>query len=238
MLIEITEVSKEFKKQKVLTDINLAINENEIFGLIGPSGSGKTTLIRLILGAIKADHGNIRVMDCVVPDLKILDRVGYMPQNDALYNDLSGYDNLKFFGGMYHRKAPELQLRMQEVLKLVDLEKDSKKKVSNYSGGMRKRLSLAIALLHNPRILILDEPTVGIDPILRQKIWKEFDLLKRQGKTIIVTTHVMDEAVKCDRLGLVYKGAVIACDSVPALLDQTGSHNIEELFLIKGGVQE
>jgi ABC-2 type transport system ATP-binding protein len=238
VLIEISEVSKEFKKQKVLSDINLAIHENEIFGLIGPSGSGKTTLIRLMLGAIKADRGKIRVMDCLVPDLKILDSIGYMPQNDALYNDLSGYDNLKFFGGMYHRKSHELQQRMQEVLKLVDLERDSRKKVSNYSGGMRKRLSLAIALLHNPRILILDEPTVGIDPILRQKIWKEFDLLKKQGKTIIVTTHVMDEAMKCDRLGLIYKGEVIACDFVRSLLDQTESHTIEELFLIRGGAQE
>jgi ABC-2 type transport system ATP-binding protein len=195
MLIEVKNACKSFKKQQVLNDINLSINENEIFGLIGPSGSGKTTLIRLIIGAIASDRGSLKVMDYTVPDLRVLQSIGYMPQNDALYNDLSGYDNLMFFGGMYPIKKQEQKRRAEEVLKLVELDKSRDKRVANYSGGMRKRLSLAIALLHNPRILILDEPTVGIDPILRKKIWEEFDRQKEQGKTIIVTTHVMDEAI-------------------------------------------
>ena len=238
MLIEVNNVSKAFKKQQVLSGIGLHIYEKEIFGLIGPSGSGKTTLIRLIIGAISSDEGSIHVMEHKVPDLSILDNIGYMPQNDALYDDLSGMDHLIFFGGMYHMKKTELRNRAEEVLNLVELGHDSKKKVGFYSGGMRKRLSLAIALLHNPKVLILDEPTVGIDPMLRKKIWEEFEHQKQMGKTIIVTTHVMDEAVRCDRLALIYQGGIIACDTVTQLLDRTQNKSIEELFLMKGGDKE
>lgn len=238
MLIEVKDVSKAFKRQLVLKDINMSVNENEIFGLIGPSGSGKTTLIRLIIGAINCDSGSIHVMNYKIPDLKALDVIGYMPQNDALYNDLSGYDNLMFFGGMYHMSKELLKQRAHEVLKLVELDQDAKKKVVNYSGGMKKRLSLAAALLHSPKVLILDEPTVGIDPILRKKIWDEFHRLKDQGKTIIVTTHVMDETVKCDRLALIYNGGIIDCDTVEVLLGRTKDNSIEELFLARGGQVE
>ncbi|MFT4146624.1 MAG: ABC transporter ATP-binding protein [Mobilitalea sp.] len=237
MLIQVNGVSKAFKKQKVLNKIDLQVNENEIFGLIGPSGAGKTTLIRLIIGAIGADSGEIKVMDYTIPNLNALNIIGYMPQNDALYSDLSGFDNLMFFGGMYQMSRGEMEKRADEVLKLVELEEDAKKKVMNYSGGMRKRLSLAVSLLHNPKVLILDEPTVGIDPILRKKIWDEFYELKKQGITIIVTTHVMDEAIKCDRLGLIYNGDIIACDTVSSLLVQTEHQTIEELFLQRGEIK-
>ncbi len=231
MIIEVENVSKSFKKQQVLDAINLSVEENEIFGLIGPSGAGKTTLIRLLIGAISANTGNIKLANYQIPNLKALDNIGYMPQYDALYNDLTGYDNLIFFGGMYHMKRSVLNEKIAEVLELVELEKDAKKKVINYSGGMKKRLSLAVALLHSPTVLILDEPTVGIDPLLRKKIWNEFYKLKETGKTIVITTHVMDEAIKCDRLGLIYNGKIIACDTVEKLLDKTQNHSIEELFL-------
>ena len=230
MQVLISDVFKAFKKQQVLTGVSLTIKKNEIFGFIGPSGAGKTTLIRLIIGAISADKGEISIGDYKIPDLKALREIGYMPQNEALYSDLSGYDNLLFFGGMYGRSRAEIKKRAGELLKLVELDRDRDKKVVNYSGGMKKRLSLAVALLHDPGLLILDEPTVGIDPILRKKIWDEFRLLKQQGKTIIVTTHVMDEAIKCDRLGLLYGGKIIACDTVSALLTQTKNNSIEELF--------
>ncbi len=234
MVIEAKQVFKTFRNQEVLKDINLTVKDNEIFGLIGPSGAGKTTLIRLIIGAISADQGEIRVGNFAVPDLKVLRYIGYMPQNDAIYQDISGYDNLIFFGGMYGLRKGLLRKRAEEVLKLVELEQDAHKKVMDYSGGMKKRLSLAVAMLHSPEILILDEPTVGIDPILRKKIWEEFYVLKAQGKTIIVTTHVMDEAVKCDRLALIYNGGIIACDTVDELLGRTASNSIEELFLESG----
>ena len=185
MLVGVKDVSKSFKAQRVLGNVSLSIEENEIFGPIGPSGAGKTTLIRLIIGAIGADSGAIRVGEHEIPSLGALKEIGYTPQNDALYNDLSGRDNLLFFGGMYRLPQKELGLRAEEALRLVELGDNGGKKVANYSGGMKKRLSLAVALLHGPRLLILDEPTVGIDPILRRKIWEEFYALKKQGKTIM-----------------------------------------------------
>lgn len=237
-MVSLTHVSKSFKKQQVLRDINLTIEDNEIFGLIGPSGAGKTTLIRLIIGAIEADEGVVKIGDTIIPSLKALNGFGYMPQNDALYADLSGCDNLMFFGGMYGMKKSVLKKRVQQVLELVELENDSGKKVSLYSGGMKKRLSLAVALLAEPSLLILDEPTVGIDPLLRRKIWEQFRRLKEQGKTIIITTHVMDEAGMCDRLALVYNGGILACDSVDALLSRTANRSIEELFFENGATAE
>ncbi|MFA9465036.1 MAG: ABC transporter ATP-binding protein [Velocimicrobium sp.] len=171
MKICLENVSKNYGKQKILADINLSMQENEIFGLIGPSGSGKTTLIRLMTGAISSDSGTVYLGRQKMPNLEALEWIGYMPQNDALYLDLSGRDNLRFFGAMMGMKKAVLEDRIDEVLALVSLEHDEKKCVQNYSGGMKKRLSLATALLHKPKILFLDEPTVGIDPILRKKIW-------------------------------------------------------------------
>ena len=234
MRVEIEGVCKKYRSQQVLQDVRMEIRENEIFGLIGPSGAGKTTLVRLIIGAVRADAGQIRLGRYRVPNFHAMKLIGYMPQSDALYSDLSGWGNLQFFGGMYGLSGRRLRERASGLLRLVELEADAGKKVGEYSGGMRKRLSLAVALLHDPQLLVLDEPTVGIDPVLRAKIWDEFSLLRRQGKTLLITTHVMDEAVKCDRLALIRDGRVIACDTVPALLARTPAHSIEALFFEKG----
>ncbi len=137
MQVSLTNVSKGFKEQQVLKDVNLQIENNEIFAMIGPSGAGKTTLIRLVIGAINADAGNIKIGDITIPSLDALNIIGYMPQNEALYGDLSGYDNLMFFGRMYRIKESILKQKAEEVLRLVDLESDRKKKVSLYSGGMK-----------------------------------------------------------------------------------------------------
>jgi len=230
MQVSLVHASKRFNKQKVLKDVSLEIGNNEIFGLIGPSGAGKTTLIRLIIGAIAADEGSVRVGNIAIPSLEALKVIGYMPQNDALYGDLSGAENLLFFGRMYGLGKAELRERVDTVLKLVELEDDCRRKVSEYSGGMKKRLSLAAAMLTEPGLLILDEPTVGIDPILRRKIWEQFRALRTQGKTIIITTHVMDEAGMCDRVALLYNGGIIACDRTDSLLERTKSRSLEDLF--------
>jgi ABC-2 type transport system ATP-binding protein len=168
--------------------------------------------------------------DTAVPNLRLLKSVGFMPQNDAMYDDLTGEDNLKFFAELYGVKKKEMASHVDEALKLVDLVADRKKYVKNYSGGMKKRLSLATALLHNPDVLLLDEPTVGIDPVLRYSVWSRFKELKKEGKTLIVSTHVMSEVTECDKAALIYNGNLIAYDSVDNLLAGTTTGKVEELF--------
>jgi len=202
MDLQLHGVSKSFHQQDVLQQIDLLIPSGEICGLLGPSGSGKTTLIRLMIGAIQADAGTIQIGDTSMPNFKMLSEIGFMPQNDALYEDLSGLANLQFFGSLYN--------------------------------GMKKRLSLAISILHRPSILFLDEPTVGIDPVLRRQIWNQFQAIRTQGTTIVVSTHVMDEINECDRAALIYNGRIIAYDPLDRLLAQTENGQVEELFLLAG----
>jgi ABC-2 type transport system ATP-binding protein len=235
--ISVRHVSKKFGKHEVLHDINLDINEGEIFGLLGPSGAGKTTLVKQLSGLDTPTSGDNYVFQEKMPDLKLINRIGYMAQSDALYEDLSAKENLQFFSALYGLKGTKQARRISEVMELVNLTNDLTKLVSNYSGGMKRRLSLAIALLHEPEILILDEPTVGIDPVLRKSIWNAFYKLKKTGITIIVTTHVMDEAEKCDRLGLIRDGRLIAVGSPEKLKEQTNSTTIEEAFLVYGGAE-
>lgn len=232
MDIRISEISKQFDKKQVLSDITFTICSGDIICLLGPSGSGKTTLIRLLIGAIAAEHGEVHFDDVLVPNLKLMNKIGFMPQNDALYDDLSGEDNLRFFAGLQGMRKSEIDIRINQVLALVDLMAERKKSVAFYSGGMKKRLSLAAALIHEPDVLILDEPTVGIDPVLRRTIWQQFGELKRSGKTLIVSTHVMDEVDKCDKAALIYNGRLISFDTVANLLAKTESGKVEELFFI------
>lgn len=235
--IETRDVIRRFGDKEVLHGISLQVRKSEIFGLLGPSGSGKTTLVKMIAGIDEATEGHIEVLGQKMPKLEMLVRIGYMAQSDALYTELSAKENLEFFGSLFGLKGPMLKQRMQEVMELVNLTDHMKRSVGSYSGGMKRRLSLAIALMHRPEVLILDEPTVGIDPVLRKSIWNELDNLSRQGVTIVVTTHVMDEADKCHRLGMVRDGSLIAVGTPEALKAETGSSNIEEAFLFYGGVR-
>ncbi|WP_214830663.1 ABC transporter ATP-binding protein [Exiguobacterium sp. s56] len=234
MDIQLNGVSKSFGDQLAIDHVGFTINSEDICCLLGPSGSGKTTLIRLMIGALKADKGSIRIGETAMPNMSMLHNIGFMPQNDGLYDDLSAEANLEFFGSIYKLGKTALQQRITEVLTLVDLTADRKKLVRNFSGGMKKRLSLAIAILHQPDVLFLDEPTVGIDPILRRQIWDQFQAIRANGTTIIVSTHVMDEVLECDRAALIYNGRLIAYDTVPHLLDKTDNGRVEELFLIAG----
>jgi len=231
IVVYVDNVDVKYDKSTILNKINLRINKGEIIGLLGPSGAGKTTLVKAIIGMKSVENGEIRVFNEVMPKLDITINMGYMAQSDALYEDLSGIDNVIFFGSIFGMKGKALKERAKEVLSLVDLEKDSNKLVKNYSGGMKRRLSLAIALVHSPKLLILDEPTVGIDPVLRQKFWDEFNRIKANGGTIILTTHVMDEAYKCDKLALIRGGKIIAEGSVNEIIESSRSKDIEEAFL-------
>ncbi|MDP4120514.1 MAG: ABC transporter ATP-binding protein [Bacillota bacterium] len=238
MEIKVEKVCKSFDKKPVIHDLTFTIDSGEIVCLLGPSGSGKTTTIRLLIGAIAADSGTICFGDIIVPNIKLLNKIGFMPQNDALYDDLSGEDNLKFFAGLYGIKKDKSEKRISEVLKLVELTNDRKKYVRNYSGGMKKRLSLAAALIHEPDVLLLDEPTSGIDPVLRRTIWDQFKNLKNQGTTIIVSTHVMDEVSECDKAALIYNGILIHFDDIQQLFAKAENGKVEELFLKAAKEQE
>ena len=235
MNIEVAGVSKSFSKKAVLEDVSMTVDHGDIVCVLGPSGAGKTTLIRLIIGAIAADSGSINIGAVQVPNLNLLRNIGYMPQNDALYDDLSGAENLRFFGKLQGMKIIKLEKRINEVLELTGLSDDKRKLVRNYSGGMKKRLSLAIALLHEPEVLLLDEPTVGIDPVLRRTIWDEFKKLQKDGKTIFVSTHVMDEVNECEKAALIYEGRLIHYDKVDTLLAKTGDGRVETLFFEAAG---
>ncbi|OLS41272.1 ABC transporter ATP-binding protein [Bacillus sp. MRMR6] len=233
--IKISHVNKRFGKTDVLKDIHFTVEQGQIYGLIGPSGAGKTTLVKIIVGMDHPSEGEVKVLNTAVPNLKLLQRIGYMAQADALYNDLTGEENLAFFASLFSLKKAERQTRIHYAADLVNLTADLKKRVQAYSGGMKRRLSLAVALIQDPEILILDEPTVGIDPELRLSIWKELYRLRAAGKTILVTTHVMEEAEKCDQLAMVRDGSILISGTPAELKNQYGITSLEEVFLQAGG---
>ena len=230
-LIKIEKLSKSFGEQKVLDKIDFNLESGEIVGLIGPSGSGKSTLIKTMLGMEKADEGEALILDYKMPKREILSNIGYMAQSDALYEMLTGYENLEFFGKMKGVPSDKLKKEIEYIAEIVDLTDDLKRLVSKYSGGMKRRLSLAIALIGSPELLILDEPTVGIDPSLRKNIWKELFKQRDNGVGILVTTHVMDEAELTDKVGLLLNGDIIDFDTPQQLKVKNNVKTIEEVFL-------
>lgn len=235
MTIIAHQISKSFQSHLVISPLDLDVRKGTIFGLIGPSGGGKTTIIKLLMGMLASDTGSITVLNKGVPNAQLLYEIGYMAQSDALYTDLTGFENLHFFGSMYHLKKETLQQRIDYAASLVDLSSDLSKRVDKYSGGMRRRLSLAIAIIQDPELLILDEPTVGIDPLLKKKIWNELIKLKNEGKTILVTTHAMDEAEQCDELAMLRDGKIIANGSPEHLKSRYQVQRLDDVFLYAVG---
>ncbi len=230
-MIEASGITKRFDSETVLRGIDLNVDPGEILGVLGPSGSGKTTLVKCLIGAIGLNQGHIEIKGTRIPNLKLMDSIGYMAQQDALYEDLSGLQNIVFFGQLKGLSKAEARAQAHALLDLVDLSKDKNKKAAHYSGGMKRRLSLSAALIGNPDVIVLDEPTVGIDPVLRELFWAEFQRLKSLGKVIIVTTHVMDEADKCDRLILLREGKVIQNGSPQMIKALTRRGTIESAFI-------
>lgn len=233
--VTIQGVSKHFGKHEVLKDIDFTSDSGQIYGLIGPSGAGKTTIVKMIVGMDVADKGTVYLLNKKMPNLDILQNIGYMAQSDALYTALTGKENLQFFASLYKLSKKDRAERIAYTANLVNLTPELTKKVSAYSGGMKRRLSLAIALIQNPKVLILDEPTVGIDPQLRVNIWNELLRLKNEeGKTIIVTTHVMDEAEKCDHISMVREGIIIAKGTPSQLKERYSVDTLDGVFLHAG----
>jgi len=225
-LLHLQDLQKSFGEQLVLNHVGFELQSGEIIGLIGPSGAGKSTMIKTMLGMEKADSGIALVLENTMPNRHILGDIGYMAQSDALYEALSGQENLEFFGQLKGLSKKDLTTEIAHVSQVVDLTDHLNKAVSGYSGGMKRRLSLAIALLGNPQLLILDEPTVGIDPSLRKKIWKELIALRDNGVGILVTTHVMDEAELTDKVGLLLGGKIIAFETPYKLTESYCVSNI------------
>ena len=228
--VDVDNVVKSFGALKALDGVTLRVRQGEIYGLLGPNGAGKTTLIRALVGLVAPDSGTVTVLGRRLPDLDILGQVGYMTQAAALYPDLSVEENLRFFAAISGADS-----NVDEALKLVELDQRRKSVVATLSGGLRQRCSLACALVHHPRLLLLDEPTVGVDPALRLQFWDHFRDLAAAGTTIIVSSHVMDEAERCQRLGLIRFGKLLGEGTPSEVRAAAGTHNLEEAFLKLSG---
>lgn len=216
--IRTQELHKNFGQVEALKSVTLKIESGQIFGLLGANGAGKTTLIRLLIGSTKPSSGSLSVLgfDPTKQKRAIRKLIGYMPQSPALYEDLSPLENIHFFGQAH--RIENISRRVDEIIEFVGLSERAQDPVYKFSGGMKQRVSLACALVHQPKMLLLDEPTSGIDPKLRETFWEHFRELTSRGVTILVSTHQMNEAMYCDRLAILHQGALLADDTPRQLL--------------------
>jgi len=224
-IIEVNGLVKKYGDRVAVNGVSFSILEGEIFGLLGPNGAGKTTIISILATLLALDEGRVTIAGHNLPreveEIKPL--IGFVPQELALYPTLSAWDNLAFFGRIYGLRGPALPERIRMVLEVVGLGERAKDAVQTFSGGMKRRLNIACGLLHQPRILFLDEPTVGVDPQSRNFIFEHVERLKAQGMTIVYTTHYMEEAERlCDRVAIMDEGRILALDTTQALISLLG----------------
>lgn len=214
-VIEATRLTKRFKNVTAVDKLDLAIRPGEIFGLLGPDGAGKTTTIRMLCAIMRPTEGSARVagFDIVRQPEEIKKRIGYMPQQFSLYGDLTVMENLNFFADIFNVREPERSRRIERLLRFADLTEFTGRRAGQLSGGMKQKLALACTLLHQPPILFLDEPTTGVDPVSRREFWDILTEVHLAGVTLFVTTPYMDEAERCSRVGLMYKGRLVICDA-------------------------
>ncbi len=219
---------KTYGSIRAVDGVDIALPPGRIYGLLGPNGAGKTTLIRLLVGLARPTSGEAYVLGRRVPSREMLASIGYMTQADGIYPELSVWENIRFFAALYGNFDRE---RLMDALRIVELDGRAGTPVLQLSGGMRRRLSLACALVHRPPVVVLDEPTVGIDPALRVQFWRHFRSLSAEGATLLVSSHVMDEADRCDELLFIRGGKVIARGSGEELRRRAGTADLEEAFL-------
>jgi len=230
-ILQISDLNKNFGNVQALKNVSLNINEGEFYGLLGPNGAGKTTTINIISTALNPDTGTVIInnFDLKTDPVKCKRSIGVVPQEIALYNEFSAYENLLFWGGLYDLKTKYLKAKIDETLNLLGLFDRKDDRIKTYSGGMKRRINIATALLHSPKILLMDEPTVGIDPQSRNLIFDVLDTLHKQGMTIIYTTHYMEEAERlCDRIGIIDHGEIIADGTLDELRH---SNNADESII-------
>ena len=228
-IIDFDGVGKSFGDTWIVRDLDLKVQPGTVLGLIGPSGSGKTSTVRLMNGAYRPDEGSVSVMgsDPTERDLRGRRAIGYLPQQPILFDELSLWENINFhasLNGMGFRRKD----RLRKMLELVELEGDESKQVRAASGGMQRRLALAATLAHDPALLMLDEPTAGIDPILRRRFWDHFHQLRDLGRTLVISTQFVDEASYCDVVGLLSEGRLVALDTPQALKRQASGGDLVE----------
>jgi ABC-2 type transport system ATP-binding protein len=231
--IEAIDVTKKFGDFIAVNKLNLRVAHGEILGLLGPNGAGKTTTVRMIACLLKPTSGKIFVNghDAVKEPERVKQKIGYMPQRFSLYEDLTVLENLEFYGKIYGLPSIERKRKAKELLKFVELSGFENKLAGKLSGGMKQRLSLACALLHEPELLILDEPTAGIDPPLRRSFWEHFRELNKKGITILITTHYMDEAENCGKIGIMNNGNLIKLGSSKELKRSIYGGDVIELHV-------
>jgi ABC-2 type transport system ATP-binding protein len=229
--IRAIDLVKQFGALRAVDDVSFDLAPARIYGLLGPNGSGKTTLIRLLTGLARPTDGHAEVLGVPMPSRANLGRIGYMTQSDGIYPALSAWENVRFFAAAYGVRGTDA---VRDALDVVQLGDRARSISGTLSGGQRRRLSLACALVHRPPILFLDEPTVGIDPLLRVQFWGYFRDLARGGTTIVVSSHVMDEADRCDELMFVRSGRVIARGSGDEIRQRAGTTDLEQAFLQLG----
>ena len=214
-VIETENLTRRFKKVTAVDGLTLSVRRGEIFGLVGPDGAGKTTTIRMLCAIMDPTEGSARVagFDTVKQSEQIKRRIGYMAQRFNLYGDLSVVENLGFFADVFQVRGRERRERTERLLRFARLTEFQKRRAAHLSGGMQKKLALACTLIHQPEIILLDEPTTGVDPVSRREFWDILTELHLQGITILVSTPYMDEAERCSRVGLMYQGRIVTCDT-------------------------
>jgi ABC-2 type transport system ATP-binding protein len=234
MAIKINDLTKKFEDTIAIDHIDLNIKKGELFGLLGPNGAGKTTIINVLCGLLKPTSGTVEVVGFSVqknPE-SVKEIIGLCPQDTAVYPFLTGRENIELFGKLHSMQRQQLKKKVDELLEKLGLTQDAKKRLGKYSGGMKRRINLIMALVHNPEIAFLDEPTVAMDPQSRHAVWEFIKELKQQGKTIILTTHYMEEAeYLCDRVGIIDHGQIIALDTPKELMKKYHAKNLEDVFI-------
>jgi drug efflux transport system ATP-binding protein len=233
-VVQTRALARRFGDFVAVQGLDLEIGAGEVFGLLGPNGSGKTTTIRMLCGLLEPSSGAARVagVEVTASPEQIKQRIGYMSQKFGLYEDLTVWENLEFYAGIYGLKGAKRRTRLNDVVQFIGLERRLPQLVGTLSGGWKQRLALACAILHQPAVLFLDEPTAGVDPAARRMFWKAIYDLARGGTTVIVTTHYMDEAERCGRLAMMSNGHLIALGTPAEVAAQVGGATLEDAFVI------
>lgn len=233
-IIIIENLTKEFEDVTAVDGLSIEIEEKELFGLLGPNGAGKTTIIKILCGLLRATSGSIKVAgyDVQKETEKVKELIGVCPQDTATYPYLTGRENVELFGNLYAMPKEKLRKNTDELLEKMSLKQDANRRLGKYSGGMKRRINLIMALVHDPEIAFLDEPTVAMDPQSRHAVWDFIRELNRRGKTIILTTHYMEEAEElCGRVGIIDHGKLIAVGQPEELMEMYKEKNLEDVFI-------